>query len=259
MRVNVLGPLEVIHEGRVIDIPGEKLRTIVAVLSLELNRPVSKDELVRELWPDGQPRNSLNSLHGHVARLRRILVAQTGQPGTRQIVQTLPAGYRLALSRQDVDVQRFRDRLARAATVPPDDAWGVCTLLSEALALWQGPALLDTGQGPICRMAYTNLEETRLNAVEQLLRYKLELGQHDRIIAELEQYQAQHPLRERLAELLMTALYRSGRQAEALDVYQRTRQLLVRDLGLEPGDGLSRVLQTVLRQQAGAEPVGRRR
>jgi len=186
-----------------------------------------------------------------------VLAERTGEDSTREVVRTFPSGYGLAVARQDVDAQRFRELVARAGAVRTDDPYTAVGLLTDALALWRGAALLDTGQGVICRLAYSSLEQARIEAQEQLLRHKLALGLHDGIVTELEQLQAQHPLRERLAELLMVALYRSGRQADAIAVYQRTRRQLVAELGLEPGEALTATLQAILQHRAEAAAPGR--
>ncbi|KRV46512.1 hypothetical protein AQ490_11510 [Wenjunlia vitaminophila] len=248
MQVNILGSLEVVDEGISLSIPGEKLRAILAVLALTPGSPVSRDDLIDELWAEEPPRNAENSLQGHIARLRRILAERTGRESLRSIIQTSYSGYTLAIPTHDVDALRFYDLVLHAETVHEEHPRRTVVLLTEALRLWRGPALLDAGHGMICRMAYARLAETRLTAREQLFDAKLKLDMHRSVITELEQLHAQYPLRERFCEQLMTALYRSGRQADALDAYHRTRQRLAQDLGLEPGQALRAKFHEILRQ-----------
>jgi DNA-binding SARP family transcriptional activator len=153
MQINLLGSLEVVDEGISLSIPGEKLRAILAVLALTPGSPVSRDDLIDELWAEDPPRNAENSLQGHVARLRRILADRTGRDSLRSVVQTSYTGYTLALPPNDVDAMRFNDLVLRAETVQEAQPRRAVDLLTEALGYWRGPALLDTGQGMICRMA----------------------------------------------------------------------------------------------------------
>jgi SARP family transcriptional regulator, regulator of embCAB operon len=236
------------EEGMLVTVPGEKLRSLVAVLALSPGRPVSRSELTDELWGEDLPRSAENSLHGHIARLRRIIAVGTGKRGLRAIVETSAAGYALTVPEDAVDASRFHRQTASAEAVHEARPEEAAELLTRALALWRGPALLDTGQGSICRMAYTRLEETKLTACERLFDIRLRLGQHRSLIPELEQLHARHPLREHFCEQLITALYRSGRQADALDTYHRTREHLSQNLGLEPGHALRAKFHEILRQ-----------
>jgi DNA-binding SARP family transcriptional activator len=248
MQVNLLGSLEVVEDGVPLTIPGEKLRAILAALALTPGTPVSRDDLIDELWSGRPPRNAENSLQGHIARLRRILAERTGKQSLRGVIQTSYSGYVLAVPGHDVDALRFHDLVVHAETAHGQHPRRTVTVLTEALRLWRGPALLDAGHGAICRAACARLAETRLTAREQLFDAKLKLDMHRSIITELEQLHVQYPLRERFCEQLMTALYRSGRQADALDAYHRTRQRLAQDLGLEPGQGLRAKFHEILRQ-----------
>jgi DNA-binding SARP family transcriptional activator len=251
IQIYILGPFEMTDESIYLRIPGEKLKTLIAVLSLTPNQPVSKSRLIDELWPEGEePRNAKNSLQGHVARLRRILAERSGRGGARKIIETSDYGYKLALAPHNIDSWRFYDLVSHAERIHKADPQGAIGLLTGALELWRGPPLLDTGQGTICRMAYTHLAETKIQVFEALFDAKLRLDLHRTVIAEVEQLHAQYPLRERFCEQLMIALYRSGRQADALDVYHKTRQRLSHDLGLEPGRALRATFQGVLQQDS---------
>ncbi|GGQ49065.1 BTAD domain-containing putative transcriptional regulator [Streptomyces mutabilis] len=249
MQIEILGPLRVSSQGVLIDIPGEKLRAIVATLALSPGVTVSTSDLLDELWGERPPRSAVNSLQGHIARLRRALVTQSGEEEMRHVIKTSGSGYMLALSPRDVDASRFVADVKLAGRKSATEPMEAIALLTRALGAWRGPALLDTGHGMICRTAAAHLEETRLMARELMIDARLALGAHHETIPELEQLMSRHPLRERLCEQLMLALYRSGRQAEAISTFHRVRHRLSTELGLEPGPGLRNTLAEILRQE----------
>ncbi|WP_306317498.1 MULTISPECIES: AfsR/SARP family transcriptional regulator [unclassified Streptomyces] len=247
MLVNLLGAMEITEDGIPVVLAGEKLRAIIATLALSPGKSVSSNDLIDELWGERPPRNAANSLQSHIARLRRLLAEGSGKPNVREIVETSSSGYVLHIGAEDVDALRFERYVSsteRGGHAPRQ----VADRLTLALTLWRGPALLDAGHGMICRTAYAGLEETRLIAHERLIDARLALGEYQSIVPEIEQLSMRHPLRERFCEQFMTALYLSGRQAEALDAYQRTRHLLAHDLGLEPSERLQSKFQRILSQ-----------
>ncbi|MER5973148.1 BTAD domain-containing putative transcriptional regulator [Streptomyces sp. NPDC001922] len=247
MKIDVLGPLEVSDDGVPVRISGEKLRAIVAVLALSPGRPVSRNDLIDELWGEEPPRNAENSLHGHIARLRRVLAARSGKPDLREIIETSPSGYAL-IDSIEVDAARFEELVRRAELLGDDALGAAAALLTEATELWRGPALVDTGHGAICRMAYTRLQQTRITACERLFDVRLKLNQHRSLISDLEQMHAMHPYHERFCAQLITALCRSGRQADALDAYSQMCERLSHSLGLDPGRELQSKFYGILRQ-----------
>ncbi|MBB1245176.1 AfsR/SARP family transcriptional regulator [Streptomyces durbertensis] len=250
MQIGLLGPLAVTDQSVPIAIPGEKLRAVIATLALTPGVTVSSFDLLDELWGERLPRSAANSLQGHIARLRRTLVQHSGKEEMRQVIRTSGPGYLLAVPPESIDASRFVADVERAGRMSAREPEKTIVLLTEALATWRGPALLDTGHGMICRTAAARLEETRLLARELLIDAKLALGGHYEVVSELEQLLSRHPLRERLCEQLMIALYRSGRQADALGTYHRLRQRLSAELGLEPGPGLQGTLAEILRHGA---------
>ncbi|MEU2506617.1 AfsR/SARP family transcriptional regulator [Streptomyces sp. NPDC007863] len=250
MEIGVLGPLAVLDGGVPIDIPGEKVRAIMATLALSPGVTVSSFDLLGELWGERPPRSAANSLQGHVARLRRALVQHSGKETMRGLIRTSGTGYMLALSPACVDASRFVADVELAGRLRGSDPGKVVTVLAEALATWRGPALLDTGHGMICRTAAARLEETRLMARELVIDARLALGAHHEAVPELEELLSRHPLRERLCEQLMTALYRCGRQADAISTFHRLRHRLTAELGLEPSPALQGTLAAILRQEA---------
>lgn len=239
----LLGPM-VVHDGATgaaIVPSGPKQRALLATLVIHAGELLSVDRLVEELWGNRPPSNAPNALQAHVARLRRLLPA----PG-HEWISTLPTGYRLALGHASTDAARFTLLSGQGRAAVPEDPRYATELLGRALALWQGPALQDSRHGPICTAEADRLEEQRLTTLEALYEASLNCGRYAEITSDLERLTADHPLRERLYDLLMVALYRGGRQAEALGVYERARRHLVTTLGIEPGPALRSRMVAIL-------------
>jgi DNA-binding SARP family transcriptional activator len=237
----LLGPLEVVVEGTRVRLDAAKPRALLALLLLNRNRVVATDRLVEELWGEAAPTRATKTLQVYVSQLRKVL-------GADRLV-TRPPGYELRVEDGELDLDRF-ERLAaeardRLAARDPAEAQ---RLLEEALALWRGPALREFRTEPFADAAASRLDELWLGAQEDALEAEVELGRHVDALPELEALVKEHPLRERPRELLMVALYRSGRQADALDLYRRTRELYVEELGIEPGPALQELERAVLRQ-----------
>ena len=226
--MRILGPLEVTEDGVPVPIGGARLRTLVVRLAVGVGRVVSVDELADALWPRDAPADQGNSVRSLVARLRRVLP-------NPDVVRSAAAGYRLDLPESAVDAYEF-ERLARSRD-------GV----REALALWRGPALVDVRNAEFATAYAARLEEARLVAVEACAEADLARGADERLVVELTELAAQHPLRERLQGLLVRALNGVGRQAEALAVYEDVRRRLVEELGADPGAELREIHQVVLR------------
>lgn len=243
MRVGLLGVLEVHDdEGQEIVVTGAKLRALLAILALHVGRVVPTEQLVDALWGERPPQGVRNSLQGLASKLRRSL-------GSTELVAMRGGGYVLDLPPDAVDVPRF-DQLASAARAARDggDLDRAHRILVEAESLWRGDALADLTYEDVAAGAIARLTEQRLTVVEDRLELDLELGRHHPAIAELEELVAAHPLRERLRGLLMVALYRAGRQADALRVFQDGRSRLAEELGLEPGPELRQLEAAILAQ-----------
>ncbi|MFF0885077.1 BTAD domain-containing putative transcriptional regulator [Streptomyces sp. NPDC003456] len=239
----LLGPVE-LRDGAtdaVIVPPGSKQRALLSALVLHADRLLSVDQLTEELWGDRPPANAANALQAHVGRLRRLLPEHG-----HEWISTLPTGYLLSLRGATTDVQRFNRLSAQGRAAVTADPSYAARLLRRALSLWRGPALADSRYGPICTGEADTLEENRLAALEALYEASLRCARHGEITGELEKLTADHPLRERFYDLLMVALYRSGRQAEALGVYERARRRLVDALGIEPGPALRARMEAIL-------------
>ncbi len=233
----VLGPLEVLVEGCALELKRRKQRSLLALLLLHSGEIVSTDQLIEELWAGKPPKAAVGSLQNLVSALRKQLGAET--------VETQAPGYRLAVDADHVDLNRFERLVATAGET--EDARRRADLLREALALWRGPALADLAFEQFAQIPIARLEEQRTAAREDLVAAELELGRHAQLVGELEALVAKHPLRERLRGQLMLALYRSGRQAEALEAYRHAREALVDELGIDPSPELQQLEQAILR------------
>lgn len=238
--VRILGPLEVRDGDTVLRLGGPKQRALLVLLVLRANEIVSADRLVEELWDGSPPDDAATALQAHISRLRKALPDGTA-------LLTRSPGYVLELGPHQLDRSRF-DRLVddgRAAVEAGDAASGA-GLLGEALALWRGRPLADLENEPFARDVVARLDESWLAAIEARIDADLALQRHEELVAELTALVRAHPLREHLRAQLMLALYRSGRQAEALAAYADGRRVLVDELGLEPGPELQRLQQAIL-------------
>src|SRR6266702_2374210 len=246
MEIRLLGPLEVHSRGRPVEVAGRRLRLLLAVLALRPGQVVAAERLIDLLWEEASPpADPANALQALVSRLRRALEAASS--GER--LASRPSGYLLAVEPDQVDALRF-ERLRRdghEALAAGRHVQAAATL-REALELWRGQALAEFATEPFAAANATRLEELRLGALEDRIEAELALGEHARLVGELEALAAEHPLRERLHALLMRALYATGRQADALAAYQRVRRGLAERAGLDPGVELRRVEEAILAQ-----------
>src|SRR6266542_1288145 len=240
MEYRVLGPLEVRDGDRSRPLAGAKQRALLALLLVNANHVVSRDRLIDELWGDEPPETAVTSVQVYVSRLRKVLPAGT--------LLTRAPGYLLEVAPQDVDLLRFERLLADARKADPERA---SRLLREALELWRGSALAEFEE-PFAQVEGARIDDLRLAALEERIEADLSLGRHADLIGELETLVAQHPHRERLRGQLMVALYRSGRQAEALDAYRQARAALD-ELGIEPSAELRQLEKAILTQDRALE------
>ncbi|HEU5333260.1 MAG TPA: AfsR/SARP family transcriptional regulator [Actinocrinis sp.] len=241
MEFQVLGPVQAWAEGRPLDLGERKQRMVLAVLLLEPNQLVLLDRLVDLLWPEDPPSSARRIVQAHVSRLRTAFL-QAGD-GVVALVRRGP-GYMLSCDPEQIDAHRFRSLLDLASRSADTDK---VSLLRQALALWRGPALADvateSARAELCR----GLEEARLAAVEERFETELRLGRGGHLVGDLTDLAARYPYHQRLAGLLMLALYRAGRSAEALGVFAYTRRRLDTELGLEPSAELKRLQIAILR------------
>ena len=238
----LLGPLEVRSDGHPVDLGPARQRAVLAVLLLHGNEVVSRDQLIEAVWGDAAPASAPNVIQVYVSRLRKAI--------EREALVTQPPGYVLRVGEGELDCARFEALLARAAdAMPAADPGAARQRLDQAMALWRGPPLADFTYESFAQAEVARLEELRLEAVELRIDADLALGRHVGLVAELEHLVAAHPFRERLRGQLMLALYRSGRQADALEAFRAGRNALVEELGLEPSPALRRIERAILAQE----------
>jgi predicted ATPase/DNA-binding SARP family transcriptional activator len=249
MEFRILGPLEVWADGRPVPVAAGKQRAILAILLLQANQVVSTERLIELLWGDEAPETAANSLQVHVSQLRKALDADRRVARGSQIVITQAPGYLLRADSEDTDIGNFKRHVDDARLARTQADWQSASKhLRDALKIWRGPALADVLGENFAVAERGQLEELRLQALEDRIEADLMLGAHADLIAELQTLVSEHPFRERFRGQLMLALYRSGRQAESSAVYQQTRELLVDELGMEPGADLQRLLKQILNQ-----------
>jgi predicted ATPase/DNA-binding SARP family transcriptional activator len=260
LEFRILGALEVRHDGRAVELGGPRPRALLAALLARAGEPVGADELIQALWGEEAPPTAGKALQVHVSRLRRAL----GPAAER--VETAGGGYRLLVGLDELDADRFEHGYERGRELlTAGDAGKAARSFRDALALWRGPALADVRYEPWAQPETRRLEELRALAIEERVEADLALGEHARLVGELEALVAEHPLRERLRAQQMLALYRAGRHADALAAFRAARAVLDTELGLEPGPELRRLEQSILthdpalaaphRPQAGVPPA----
>jgi len=240
----ILGPLEVVGDEGLLEVGGRRERSLLAFLLLRAGEVVSTERLVDQLWGEHPPPTATTSLQNAVSRLRKLLGPD--------LLVTRPPGYVLRLAPEQLDLSRFERLLRSARTADPPER---AAQLREALALWRGAPLADLESADFAQAEIRRLEELRLVALEDRIDADLELGGHDELVGELESLVARHPLRERLRGQLMVALYRSGRQAEALQAFRDARRTLD-ELGIEPSPTLQQLHGAILRQERSLQPAG---
>src|SRR6188472_1641459 len=246
LEFRILGPFEVSNETGPVALGGPKQRGLLAILVLEAGRVVPTDRLIDLLWGEEAPKSATASLQNAVGRLRRALGPD--------VLETRAPGYVLHVRQDQIDARRFERTLTGVRELPASERR---QRLDDALALWRGPALAEFAFDDFAQAETRRLEELRLVARDERIEADLELGRHADVIRELEALVRDHPLRETIRKQLMLALYRAGRQAEALEVYQDARARFIDELGIDPGPELKRLQSEILRHEAGlAETTG---
>ncbi|MFJ5049818.1 BTAD domain-containing putative transcriptional regulator [Streptomyces sp. NPDC098077] len=250
MEIQVLGPLSADVNGVSIVPTAGKPRQILALLAFYPGRVMPVPTLMEEIWGTEMPQSAMTTMQTYILQLRRRLGTAMGPdaPGTaKEVLVTRHGGYLLQIPQESVDVHRYEQLVAagQSAFESGDDLRSA-DLFRDALAMWQGPALVDVRVGPILEIEVMRLEESRLVTVERRIDADLRLGRHAELLAELTDLIARHPQHEGLHSQAMVALYRSGRQATALDVYRRLRGRLIEELGVEPSPQLQRLHQAML-------------
>jgi DNA-binding SARP family transcriptional activator len=240
MEFRILGPLEVVDDGGPITLAGSKQRTLLALLLLTPNRPVSVDRLIEALWGDEPPATPANALQYHVSQLRKTL-------GEDAAIVTREPGYLIRIGPDQLDLLRFERLVIEADGA---DAHRASRLLAEALDLWRGEPLTDLADDVLSQAELQRLAAARLAALERRIDADLTLGRHAQLVPELEALVRTHPLHEGFVSALMRALYGAGRQADALEVYRTTRETFDAELGIEPSPFLRDLERAILRQDS---------
>jgi DNA-binding SARP family transcriptional activator len=245
----VLGPLGLEHDGRAVPIGSALQRRLLAVLLVHARAVISADRLIDIMWGERPPAAARQGLWTCVARLRHALQDPTG-PTASEVLVTQAPGYLLAVDPEQVDAGRFERLLADASAIGAGRPRAAAEILDQALGLWRGPALVEFADEPFAAAEAARLDELRVVAMERRFDVDLAVGAHAELVGQLRAFTAQHPLRERPRSQLMLALYRSGRQAEALEAFTAYRHLLEDELGLEPSESLRAQQAAILRQAA---------
>ncbi len=249
MEIRILGPLEIVAESGPVDVPNGKARLLLAALVVHANQVVSTDRLFDFLWRGRPPVSAVNTLQTYVSHLRHSLEPDRSPRKQGRMVITREPGYVLAVDPDRIDAARFERLVGEARLVlgsAPDRA---AALLRTALSLWRGEPLADFTFEPFAQSEIIRLTELRLTTLEDCIEAELAIGRHAALCGELAQLVREHPLRERLAGQQMVALYRCGRQAEALRAYTDVREMLVEQLGIDPSTALVRLEAAILRQE----------
>ena len=243
LEFRILGPLEVWDGEKILDLGGQRQRAVLALLAIHVGEVVPSERLITYLWGESPPPTAATSLQNAVSQLRKALGAD--------VVETRAPGYALNAEKNAVDARRFEQLVNEARSAEADRRAG---LVAEALQLWRGPPLADFPYEQFAQNEAARLEELRLTAIEERMEAELDGGGAASLVGELEQLVRENPMRERPRGQLMLALYRSGRQAEALQAYQDARKMLVEELGIEPTPSLQQLHASILRQESALQP-----
>jgi len=251
----ILGPLEVEEEGRWLRLGGPKQRAVLAILLLDANRVVPVDRLADDLYGDAMPASALTQIQAQISQLRRLLDPAREPGAAAALIETRAPGYLIRLAPDQLDLRRFERWTAEAAEArSQSDFTTASRRFRDALGLWRGPALAEFARESFAQSAIARLEDLRLTVLEDRIDVDLALGLQTELVGELEGLVSEHPLRERMHGQLILALYRTGRQAEALDVYRTLRRALVDELGLEPTRALQELERRILTHDPSLEP-----
>ena len=258
LEFRILGTLEASENGQVLDLGALKQRALLALLVINANRVVSTDRILEELWGD-EAEGKENALWVYISRLRSVLEPDRSDRGESTVLLTRDHGYTLLAEPSSVDALRFESEVGQARSLMKDDPQAASAMLGEALALWRGPALEEFAYEEFAQREISRLEELRLGGLEDRIDSDLRIGLAGELVSELEALYEEHPLRERPVGQLMLALYRAGRQAEALRAFERFRRTLGEEMGIDPSPELHRLEEQILLHDSRLRPLGERR
>lgn len=249
MEYRILGPFDVLDEGTSVHLGGGRQRAFLALLLINANQVVSTDRIIDQLWGEEAPETVANVIQVYVSRLRKALEPDRPKGAESSVLMTRRPGYLLNVDPAQIDAHRFLDLSKRGRDAMADNAMGIASsLLTQAMELWHGDVLADLAFEDFARGEIERLSEARLVAIESFHEAQLALGQHESLVGDLESIVLEYPLREQLWAHLMVALYRSGRQAEALRAYRRAADILIEELGIDPSPLLQELEEQVLMQ-----------
>jgi DNA-binding SARP family transcriptional activator len=253
VQFRILGPLDVVANGKQVELGGTKQRALLANLLIHSNQVLSIDRLIEDLWEEEAPKTAANVVQVHVSALRKAFAAAGAG---REVLLTRPPGYLVRAGPRDLDVLAFEELASQGRSLLGADSEAAVSKLGDALDLWRGSPLQEFAFESFAQAEISRLDELRVSIIEDRIGAELDLGHHARLVGELHRLVGEHPLRDRLREHLMLALYRSGRQAEALQAYRQARETLADELGIDPSPSLQRLERAVLEQDPSLERPG---
>jgi DNA-binding SARP family transcriptional activator len=247
--IHLLGPFEVANRDRALPLGGRRQRAVLALLAIHAGEVLSTHRIADDIWAGDPPPSAVQTVHTYISRLRSVLRASCVDPSVNEIITSCESGYVLRAQQDWIDAIRFEQAVAEASTAFGTHRLELATeRIQKALSIWRGVALADFVYEPFAAGESQRLGERKLEAIELRIDIDLSLGRHAPNVAALEGLTAEHPVREHFWAQLMTALYRCGRQADALSAYGKVRRTLIEELGLEPGPELRRLEHMVLEQ-----------
>lgn len=258
LSLGILGCVRVCASDGWNNVASEKVRSVLGLLAVRAGSVVSVDELIDELWADSPPGKARNALQANITRLRRQLTTAKNRITTPVGIRTVGGGYLLDIPAAAIDAHRFVDLIVSGSRMSLTAPEAALVVLRSGLDLWQGPALFDAGQGLRVRAAAAHLEEWRLTGWQELIMAQLVVGDVRSALSQLKLLASRYPNRERLTELLIAALYLSGRQTEAVQEFHRQRRYLDAELGIQPSPGLTAVYGQIIRGQTDVQALLRR-
>lgn len=242
---SVLGALQISSDDEAVEIPGDLQRVLIQTLLVSEGRPIPAEALAEEMWGESAPENQANALQAHISRFRRRLRSLEPDRNPQRLVLR-PSGYQLCVQKGELDAVEFTDSVKSAEAMIGRNPAAAADILRRSMELWRGGVFGDLPAGSICRLAAARYEAIRLRGMELLFDAELAIGRHDAILVELAEAHMANPLRERFCQHLMVALYRAGRQAEALETYRSMWRRLSEELGVQPSRELRGLENAIL-------------
>jgi DNA-binding SARP family transcriptional activator len=262
MQINILGPLQVSLDGRMVEPTARKTRQVFSLLAVRAGQLVTVPALMEELWGMDPPRSAIQSVQTYILRLRQLIerALPDGAGPAKAVLVTRPGGYTLDISPEDVDVHRFQELTAEGErAVEAGDHMSGSRLLGAALGVWRGPALVDVRVGTLLAVDVVRLEQSRLAVLVSRIEADLRLGRHRQLLGELAELNARYPMHEKLCAQYMTVLHASGCKWRALEIFRTLRERLVNELGVEPSVQVQTLQRAILNSDVEPREPGARK